>query len=216
MRTYVLRRTGFSLVELLIVVSIIGVLAAIASTNYARSRSRARDANTRSSVGEYAASIEQYHLAKGTYLITDSQGNGLGYNGQGWGRLTAVGTGGSNGYGTTSIAQSLQLQGFLTDTRLVAGKAQASDSLINPINPSTFKDYLLAVCDRTGAQAKLVNGVAVLPGEAFALYGILENPTPTESQVVLTKCGGPQSTNYWLTTALPSASGFIFNLGAGN
>jgi len=196
-------RRAFTIIELIIAISIIAILVAAAAVNYGQTRTKARDANIRSSLSEYQTAIEQYHLAKGTYLISTANGVGVGFNNEGWGRVTARqdGVGGAvTGYGTTSIADALQQQGFVSEVHYVPGKQNASDSFFQPADATNFKDFLLAVCDRTGAQAKLPANAVNRPGEEYALYAILANPKPSDQQVVLTRCGAPASSNAWLTT----------------
>jgi prepilin-type N-terminal cleavage/methylation domain-containing protein len=196
-------KRAFTIIELIIVISIIAILTGAATVNFTQTRAKARDANIRSSLEGYQTSIAQYFLVHNTYLISTGNGTGVGYQAQGWGRMTAKqdGQGGAvNGYGTISIADALQQQGFLAEVHYAPGKVNASDSFFQPADSTNFKDFLLAVCDRNGAQAKLPAGYPNKPGEAYALYGILAAPKASEAQVVLTRCGAPASTDPWLTT----------------
>ncbi len=59
--------TGFTLLELLVVMTIIAILAAIGLSNYTRSLSRGRDARRRSDLKTIQNALEQYYLAKGVY-----------------------------------------------------------------------------------------------------------------------------------------------------
>ncbi len=54
------RLRGFTLLELIIAVAIIGILATVTVVNMRESRARARDANRRTSVEAYSTSMEQW------------------------------------------------------------------------------------------------------------------------------------------------------------
>lgn len=54
------RRAGFTLVEMLVVISIIGILATVLLANYTASRGRARDAQRKSDIREIQTALELY------------------------------------------------------------------------------------------------------------------------------------------------------------
>lgn len=61
------QKRAFTLVELMVVISIIGVLSAIVYANFGTSRTGARDAERKSDLRNLQSAIEQYRLKKGTY-----------------------------------------------------------------------------------------------------------------------------------------------------
>ena len=71
---------GFSLIELLVVVAVIVILAALAIPNYSASRVAADDATAKSDLRNAITSIEFYHVRNGTYPATSSDLFSSGFN----------------------------------------------------------------------------------------------------------------------------------------
>lgn len=70
-------QSGFSLVELLIIIVIIGILTAIGTTVFAQMNSRAYDASIQNDLSNIAKKIKLYHAEYGVYPMT-AQLSGLG------------------------------------------------------------------------------------------------------------------------------------------
>jgi type IV pilus assembly protein PilA len=70
---------GFTLVELLVVVIIIGILAAIAIPVYLNQREKAWEATAQSDLRNAAVSQESYYTGNGRYATTQAQLEGEGF-----------------------------------------------------------------------------------------------------------------------------------------
>lgn len=71
------RHQGFTLVELITVIAIIGILTAIITANIADSRARARDAQRVADVERIALALETYRQAYGEYPTEGGSMNGI-------------------------------------------------------------------------------------------------------------------------------------------
>lgn len=64
------RHLGFTLIELMIVVAVIGILAAIAYPSYQEYVRESRRSNARVDLLELAQFMERYHTSNGRYTVT--------------------------------------------------------------------------------------------------------------------------------------------------
>jgi prepilin-type N-terminal cleavage/methylation domain-containing protein len=215
------RKLGFTLVELLIVVVIIGVLATLTVLNTVRTRMQAHDASRRTSVDGYSAALEQWRTASSTksyfvqiegaacnaknlknaqhdpsvtgYGYMDGvEGTCVGFNGGGAGRMTRKGF--SPATGGSYPANSI------ADALKTAGYLNAV-RLDPRIENQGFSyddpgaDFILTTCDADGY-------AAASPSTAvnYTIYTNLELPstTPEDETVAAThQCGGSASPGGW-------------------
>lgn len=73
-------KKGFTLIELMIVVAIIGILAAIAIPNFMRFQAKSKQAEAKTNLGSIGTTAEAYRAEKDTYNAT---WNDLGWQPQG-------------------------------------------------------------------------------------------------------------------------------------
>lgn len=78
-----LKPKGFTVVELLIVIAVIGILVGIVAVMYPGYQKRARDAERRSDMSQLAAALGAYAIQKNNYMAAGS-GCGLFGDGNGW------------------------------------------------------------------------------------------------------------------------------------
>jgi type IV pilus assembly protein PilA len=64
------KEKGFTLIELMIVVAIIGILAAIAIPNFLRFQAKSKQSEAKSNLGAIGTSAESYRVEKDTYIIS--------------------------------------------------------------------------------------------------------------------------------------------------
>jgi len=87
-------KKGFTLIELMIVVAIIGILAAIAIPNFLRFQAKSKQAEAKTNLGSIGTTAESYRVEKDTYQVTAL--SDLGWQPQGTPRYSywyAVGAG---------------------------------------------------------------------------------------------------------------------------
>lgn len=65
-------REGFTIIELLIVIAIIGILAGLVLNNFQGAQAKARDSQRRTDVNAIHAQLENYHNENGNYPTTFS------------------------------------------------------------------------------------------------------------------------------------------------
>lgn len=68
------RQKGFTIVELLIVIVVIGVLAALVMNSFASAQKKARNAQTATAVKAYKAALYRYGAEKGAYPAGNTSG----------------------------------------------------------------------------------------------------------------------------------------------
>jgi len=74
-------RQGFTLIELMIVVAIIGILAAIAIPNFLRFQAKSKQTEAKANLGSIGTTAESYRMEQDTYIISQLSDLGWGPTG---------------------------------------------------------------------------------------------------------------------------------------
>ncbi len=97
--------TGFTLLELLVVITIIGLLATIVMASLSVSRQKSRDATRKSQIEEIVKAYALYYADNGTYQVSGTGRTTV--NGQGFFTKKTNGAHGAWRYSGTAIAEGL-------------------------------------------------------------------------------------------------------------
>lgn len=103
----ILKRNGFSLMELMIVVAIVGILAAIAYPSYVDSITQSRRADAKTTLLDIAQRIERFYSENHTYAnVAASVGGATQTSPDGWYTINIVST--ASTYNLTAVPQNAQ------------------------------------------------------------------------------------------------------------
>jgi general secretion pathway protein G len=168
-------RRGFTIVELLIVIVVIGILAAITIVAYNGIQSRARDARVKDAAAKVAQAVQIWSINRGDQLPT----------GSGYGTTTPVNngvcTGGIGGGFAGTGTNACTLEDMLVDSKLLPA------NFISSLPPNTNFGG-----SNTGSLTMMFYQCG---GSNFFLFYSLENPTATDTSDVnnaSTACGSYQ------------------------
>lgn len=169
---------GFTLVELLVAISIIGVLSGIILVGYNSVRSSARDAKRVADLQAVEVALQMYHAKHGTYLVS---GGGWGGGGEGW---LAYKDGGVYAHSVTEVLYGEELLPVaILEDPLVAPsymiymcpntKNQAYSLSATKENP-TAKDiaYIKNVCNGSNNPIGNTNSIDGRYGKNFAVSNV--------------------------------------------
>jgi prepilin-type N-terminal cleavage/methylation domain-containing protein len=150
-------KNGFTLIEIMVVIAIIGILAQMILISVSMARSRARDALRKNDLRVISTALEMYYNDHGTYSV-----NGGGWGGQGVGFI------GLND--PTLYNYPRDISGILYDLGYLSKRI-----VEDPTQPTGF-GYMLFTCDDSLVYTP--GGVGI--SSVYALSATLENPTAND------------------------------------
>jgi type IV pilus assembly protein PilA len=154
-----LRKRGFTLIELMIVVAIIGILAAIAIPNFIKFQARSKQGEAKANLKSLFTAQRSYYQEKDKYLNTindigfgPERGNRYAYwNGAGtwWDRSTLSGTTATTD--TNITVDSYKFQGATTNpVAVLATISYAQNGQNDPGSPGVTAGNLCPLCNFQG------------------------------------------------------------------
>lgn len=182
---------GFTIVELLIVIVIIGILAALVITTFIGFRERAYNAAIVGGVKQYLTGIQAYYSLYGYYPKTEAEENFEPY------ALTCLGRGYENDYcGRVSGKHTFEDDVFYQNISEVMGSTSdaIAENVIH-VQGETFVGAVYGIDDvLQGGKGRTIqyallgsNTNCVLPG-AYA-YNLSTNPATTACEILLEHYG---------------------------
>lgn len=124
------KQSGFTLIELMVVISIIGTLASVIIVSLESARSKARDSSRRAALNQIQLALELYRNDHGTFQVVGSGHMG---GGQGW---LAYENGSTY---STSVTRALHNEGYLPVPLIE--------------DPSISPGYMIYICNNGQAYA---------------------------------------------------------------
>ena len=70
-----MKKSGFTLFELLVVISIIAIIIAVGTASYSSAQKRARDARRKQDIDQVHKALEQYYAVNSAYLVGCNPGS---------------------------------------------------------------------------------------------------------------------------------------------
>jgi len=160
MNLYIGRNRGFTLIEIVVVIAIIGILASVVIMNINEVKKKARDTQRESDLAQLQLALRLYFEVHGTYRVN---GGGWGGEGNGWTSYTN-----SDDSYPKSIVQVLYEEGYL-----------ASPDLKDPLD-TTYGGYMIYICDQDARGNYL----------AYSLSATKENVVSSELDYATRVCNG--------------------------
>jgi len=182
-------KSGFTIVELLIVIVVIGILAAITIIAYNGITKRGQDAQIRSVANQFAKTFQLWSTQSG--LTTSPGGSGsTAYSG-------GVCVGGGGGWVLASAGYVCTIDTVLTSAGLIPSSLMSSVPITQASRPGAYSTFMLYPCSAAGATA-------------YAMMYALNTADAKEITNVQNACTGGGAWGPFVTYGMNG--GFVFSL----
>lgn len=162
-----LNQKGFSLVELMIVVAIIGLLAAVGVPQYQKFQARARQGEAKSSLSALYAS-QQSFFGEWNLYTTDLRNIGFGVTGTGLRYVTGFGAAGCTAYSTLAGAPAEVAANIWSDVGGATGVCQNGAAQWGPPSTAACTTYFAKTLPAgTTTSCNATNGLAAFQAAAI-------------------------------------------------
>lgn len=190
------RKKGFTVVELLVVIAVIGILASIILVSWRGYQQRTRDNERKSDVSQLAAAFGAYALQTNNYMGMGS-GCGLYGNGNGW-----VNAGPSDlSVYPKSMATCLQEAGILRDTNLKDPLNCVYDSggVCGTYRGTPVQAYMKATCTKNSAPITyILTHIEGAPRKDAEIDGLCDAGSVADFTTTSQKWGTDYGMNYYV------------------
>lgn len=192
-------KKGFTVVELLVVISVIGVLAAIVLVLWPGYQQRARDSERKSDVSQIAAALSAYALQKNNYVTT---GSGCGLNGNGNGWFNAGPSDSGAGSYPKSIAGCLQDAKVMNSGTFIdpLGCTWSSGGQCGTPSGTPAQAYMKATCTKNGSTITYVlTHIEADPRKDAEVDALCDSGSVSDFTAATQKWGTLYGMNYYVT-----------------
>lgn len=183
--------SGFTIVELLIVIVVIAILAAITVVAYNGIQARAQDAQIRSIASQFAKSFNRWSVESGVTTYPGASGS-TAYSG-------GTCTGGSGGWLTRNAGYTCTIDNILVDGGYIPATLSTNVPNTQKSRPGYYSTLMLYGCPYTGATTT-----------RYVMMYALNTPDPSEITNIRTACASGGT--YGPIDTYGMNGGFVFSL----
>lgn len=163
-------RTGFTIVELLIVVVVIGILAAVSIMAYSGIQQRAQDAKIRAVASQFTKAFQRWSVESGK--TTDAGGSGS------TAYTDGVCVGGGGGWTSRTVGYICTIDNILVDAGYIPANLVLSVPALQESRPGSYSTLMLYRCSSPS------------PPTQYAMMYHLNTPDVAETTRLRDVCAG--------------------------
>ncbi|MDQ5932595.1 MAG: type pilus assembly protein PilA [Patescibacteria group bacterium] len=170
MKSSKVNTTGFTIVELLIVIVVIGIVAAISIIAYSGIQQRAQDAKIRAVASQFTKAFQRWSVDSGK--TTDAGGSGS------TAYTDGVCVGGGGGWTSRTVGYICTIDNILVDAGYIPANLVLSVPALQESRPGSYSTLMLYRCSSPS------------PPTQYAMMYHLNTPDPEEMTRLRNACAG--------------------------